>query len=319
MRWYSRFPLNLTLTGIFTFVSLVACSPPQDNADMKSPVQVEQPAVIVAPAPPSASELANMSYTGINENTVTLQDGRWEGKPFVEGGASRPVIGLVSDLQLTGDLDDDGVDEVVVFLRESSGGSGTFSHVAVAGKREGKSINLGTAPIGDRVQVRSGQIQDGVIKLDLVQQGAGDAACCPSQNTRRYWTLGTDGLHEGAAQITGTATFQDIMGKEWHLIRPDREEPGPDAPEVTLSFDGKRLTGNSGCNRYFAGVTEGGIPGDLTIGMIGGTRMACPGEVMELESRYLESLGNVIKYGFLNGQLALTWQQDGITKTLLFK
>jgi len=319
MRFNSRFPVGLILTGIPAFVSLVACSPPQENADMSSPVQAEQPAGAVASDQPSASELANMSYAGINRDTVTLEDGRWEGKPFVEGGASRPAVGLVSNFRLTGDLDGDGVDEVIVLLWESSGGSGTFSYVAAAGRRDGKPVNLGTALIGDRVQLRTGQIQDGMIKLDVVQQGPDDAACCPSQNTSRYWTLGTDGLHEGEAQVTGTATLQDIMGKEWLLIQLNRDEPAPEVPAVTLNFDGERLTGRSGCNRYFAGVTEGEIPGDLTIGMVGGTRMACPEEDMALETRYLESLGNVIKYGFLNGKLALMSQQDGVTRTLLFR
>jgi len=318
MRCNSRFPVSLILTGISAFVSLVACSPSQDNADVQSPVQAEQSAVASGP-PPSASELANMSYAGINGDTVTLEDGRWEGKPFVEGGASRPAIGLVSDFRLTGDLDGDGVDEVVVLLWKSSGGSGNFSFVAAAGRRDGKPVGLGSALIGDRVQLRSGQIQDGMIKLDVIQQGSDDAACCPSQNTSRYWTLETDGLHEGEAQVTGTATLQDIMDKEWILIQLNRDEPVPEVPVVTLNFDGERLTGKSGCNGYFAGVTEGEIPGDLTVGTIGGTRMACPEETMALESRYLESLGNVIKYGFLNGKLALMSQQDGVTKILLFK
>ena len=317
MQGNSRFPVSLILTGISVFVSLVACSPPEDNADMQSPVQTEQPAVVSGP--PSASELANMSYAGINKNAVTLEDERWEGEPFVEGGASRPVIGLVSDFRLTGDLDGDGVDEVVVLLWENSGGSGTFSYVAAAGRRDGKPVNLGTAFIGDRVQLRSGQIKDGMIRLDVVQQGPDDAGCCPSQNASRYWTLGSYGLYEGEAQITGTATLQDIMGKEWLLIQLNRDQPVPELLAVTLNFDGERLTGKSGCNGYFAGVTEGEIPEDLTVGTIGGTRMACPEETMALESRYLESLGNVIKYGFLNGKLALMSQQDGGTKILLFK
>ncbi len=286
---------------------------------MQPIVQVEQPAGTVATGPPSTAELANISYTGINENTVTLEDGRWEGKPFVEGGASRPVIGLVSDFRLTGDLDSDGVDEVVVLLWESTGGSGLFIYVAAAGRRDGKPVNLGTAFVGDRVQLRSGQIQDGMLKLDVVQQGPDDAGCCPSRNASRYWTLDAYGLHEGEAQITGTATLQNIMGKEWVLIQSNSDESVPEVPAVTLNFDGERLTGKSGCNGYSAAVTEGEVPGDLTIGMVGGTRMACAEVVMALETRYLEALGNVKKYGFLNGKLALLSQQDDVEKVLLFK
>ena len=319
MRCNCRYPISLILTGISALISLVACSPPQDNADMKHPVQLEQPAGAVASGPPSASELKNMSYAGINEDTVTLKDGRWEEKPFTEGSASRSVIGLVSDFRLTGDLDGDGVNEVIVLLWESSGGSGTFIYVAAAGKRDGKPVNLGTAFIGDRVELRSGQIQDKMLRLDVVQQGPGDAGCCPSQNASRHWSLDAYGLHEGEAQITGAATLQNIMGKEWVLIQLNSDEPAPEVPAVTLSFDGERLSGKSGCNGYFAAVTEGEIPGDLTIGMVGGTRMACAEEAMALETRYLEALGNVINYGFLNGKLALLSQHEEATKVLLFK
>ena len=47
----------------------------------------------------------NATYSGIYEHTITLRDGRWEGEPFIKGGASRPAVGLVEDFSLTGDLD----------------------------------------------------------------------------------------------------------------------------------------------------------------------------------------------------------------------
>ncbi|MGB5487522.1 MAG: hypothetical protein WBN06_09045, partial [Lysobacterales bacterium] len=34
--------------------------------------------------------LGNATYTGIEDQAVTLIDGRWEGHPYAEGGASRP-------------------------------------------------------------------------------------------------------------------------------------------------------------------------------------------------------------------------------------
>ena len=76
---------------------------------------------------PTAFELAHATYSGIMDEPVTLTGGRWEGEPFVEGGASRPTVGLVDHFILTGDLDGDGLDEAVTFLWESSGGSGNSS------------------------------------------------------------------------------------------------------------------------------------------------------------------------------------------------
>ena len=164
--------------------------------------------------PVTSDELANMAYSGIYDNAVTLKDGRWEGEPFVEGGASRPAVGMVDNFLLTGDLDNDGLDEAVVLLWESSGGSGVMSYVAVVGRRDGDTVNLGTALIGDRVQLRNGRIADGTIELDIIQQGPDDAACCPSQLASRFWTLGANGLNEGEAQITGTLSLDDIAGHQ---------------------------------------------------------------------------------------------------------
>jgi heat shock protein HslJ len=276
-------------------------------------------AAVPAGASPTPEQLANIAYTGIYEHAVTLKDGRWEGDPFVAGGASRPAVGLVDDFILTGDLNADGKDEAVVLLWESSGGSGTYDYIAVTGMRDDKPYNLGTALIGERVQVRSGRIAGNRIELDVVQPGPSDAACCPAQKATRYWTLDTSGLHVNASQITGTLSLSDLTGPEWVLSRLDADEPLPAQPEITLVFDGDRISGKSACNRYFAGVKAAGkMPGDLRVSEIGGTRMACPEEIMTLENRYLEALGSVTHYGFLAGKLALTWWKDGVTHTLLF-
>ena len=271
------------------------------------------------------TELANATYTGIDDRTITLSDGRWEGKPYVEGGASRPAAGLVEGFRLTGDLDGDGSDETVVLLWTSTGGSGVFSYVA-AMKQNGSQhangvVNLGTAALGDRVQVRGGRIVDRRIVLDVVQQAPGDAACCPSQLATRNWTL-EQGLQEQPAEITGTLSVDTIAGREgdqtWHLTQLAAGKALADGVTITLRLDGDKLVGGSGCNRYFAGVKDGEVPGDLNIGPIGGTRMACPGEAMTSEQRYLRALGASSRFNFLAGDLLLTGEHDGQLTTLRF-
>ena len=248
-----------------------------------------------------------------------MTNGRWVGDPFVAGGSTRPAVGLIDDFILTGDLDADGNDEAVVLLWENTGGSGTYSYIAVTGMRDDKPYTLDTALIGEHVQVRAGRIVGDRIELDVVQQGPGDAACCPSQKATRSWTLDASGLHVNASRITGTLSLADLAGTEWVLNRLDANEPPAAQPEITLVFDGDRISGKSACNRYFAGVKETGeLPGDLRISGIGGTRMACPEEIMALENRYLEALGNVTRYSFLAGKFALTWRKDDVTGTLLF-
>jgi heat shock protein HslJ len=272
-----------------------------------------------ASAAPSLEQLANMAYTGIFERAVTLKNGRWEGKPFVAGGSARPAVGLVEDFLLTGDLDNDGSDEAIVLLWERSGGSGSYEYVAVVGLRDGKPLNLGTALIGDRIQVRDGRIVGNRIELNVVEPGPNDASCCPSQKVLRTWTLNATGLHVNAPRITGTLSLADLAGTGWVLSRLRSDAPPMAQPEITLVFDGDRISGRSACNRYFARVTQGGKrPGDLRVSQIGTTRMACPEEIMARETRYLEALAAVTRFGFVAGKLALTWQADGATRTMLF-
>ena len=117
--------------------------------------------------------------------------------------------------------------------------------------------------------------------------------------------------------ITGTLSLADLEGPEWVLTHLDRNEKAPEEPEVTLVFEGQRITGTGGCNRYFSQVDER-APGEMSMGPIGSTRRACPDAVQGLESRYLKALGGAIKYSVLTGKLALTVRVDNIYKNLLF-
>ena len=290
--------IDFSLAGIFLALASQAC--------------------LAGEGAPTAVELANATYTGTGEGPVTLVNGRWEGEPFVEGGASRPSLGLVEDFYLFGDLDDDGQEEAVVTIWQSSGGSGTFNYVAVVGRKNGEITNLGTAALGDRVQVRSGRIDDGVIIFDVVQQGEGDAACCPTQLATRTWTLANDQLKEGDAMITGELSLASLAGTEWVLTHLNRNEPIQEGAEVTLVFAQDRVSGKSACNRYSAGVEQGEAPGDLKIGLAMGTRMACPGELMDLEHEYLDALSRVTGFSFLAGKLVLNWEKDGNWSTMMF-
>jgi heat shock protein HslJ len=272
-----------------------------------------------AGAAPTAEQLANMTYTGIFDQPVTLVNGRCEGEPFVAGGASRPSVGLVEDFILTGDVDGDGSDEAVVLLWETSGGSGTYDYLAVVGARDGAPWNLGAALIGERAQVRAGRIIGNRIELDVIEAGPDDAACCPSQKATRSWSIDASGLHVNATKITGRQSLVDLDGTAWILKRFTADPPLAAQPEITLAFDGERISGSSGCNRYFAGLKESGeLPGDLKVSRIGGTRMVCAKEIMALENRYLEALGHVTRYSFVAGKLALTWRKDDTLGTLLF-
>ena len=269
------------------------------------------------PAAPSLEELASATFSGVDDRTVTLAKGRWQGEPFVKGGASRPGAGLVDNFALIGDLDGDDREETTVLLWQSSGGSGSRLYLAVAGRRHRNIVNLGTVLVGDRVQVRSGRIADGRIELDVVQAGPEDAMCCPSQLATRRWILGEGGLVEGEATITGTLSLESLWGPEWILSELGRGEPVPDATEIMISFHDDKVTGRGGCNRYFAAVT-GDAPGELVFSGMGATRMACPESAMDLERRYLNILAGASSYRFLGGRLVVGCDTDNGPIALIF-
>jgi putative lipoprotein len=93
----------------------------------------------------------------------------------------------------------------------------------------------------------------------------------------------------GCAGQPPAAAGPTLIGSDWVLISLNGAEPLADS-EITLSFgtDG-RVTGSSGCNRYFGAYRLADESG-LEIGPLAGTRMFCQGALGKQETRYLEAL-----------------------------
>ncbi len=150
-----------------------------DNPDV---IEIDQKLWIPAQAPEPGGvtlmDLKNGVYEGIYAEPVQLADGKFEGEPFVEGGASRPTVTFVN--HAFGDLNGDGATDAAVALVENSGGSGVFWYLAAMINQDGKPVNVATHFLGDRWQVQSMVITDGEIVLDAVTHGPEDPMCCPS-------------------------------------------------------------------------------------------------------------------------------------------
>ena len=63
---------------------------------------------------------------------------------------------------------------------------------------------------------------------------------------------------------------------------------------VSASFDGTKISGNSGCNSYNASYEATGA--QISFGPIAGTKMACPEPEGNTEARYLQLLEGVASY-----------------------
>jgi heat shock protein HslJ len=270
---------------------------------------------------PTLDELKNATYSGISEirSAVKLQNGRWSGSPAKPGAASRPVVELAGDFRVVGDLDGDGIEESIVVLTYNAGGSGSTSYLAVMSRKNGSIRNVATAALGDRVQLRSVQIVNRKLLANGVRAGSNDAACCPGELAEWQWTLNAGKLTTPGARSTGRLSLAVLTKTEWVLRAWDITEPAVKEPAVTLAYDAGRFSGTSGCNRYTTGVTEGKGPGELTVGLFAGTRMACPGPQSEIESRYLEQLGGAKTFGFMLGRLTISYARpNGSRGTMLF-
>ena len=271
---------------------------------------------------PGMESIGEATFNGLIElPSITLDAGEWQGEPYQPDAATRPRVKLVRDFRATGDLTGDGQDEAIVFLTVSTGGSGEFLHMAVMAFTDGVPVNLATEYVGDRVQIIDAGIDHDQIRMILVQAGPEDPACCPGEIGQLAWQwLPGEGLTALSIESYSERLSPDALGETRWLLRDWGDgEPASAEPALTLQHSQGQFLGSSGCNRYFAAVEAGERPGEIHLGPIGATRMACTEDLMQIEQRFLSSLGAVERFGFLHTRLLLTYRTDAGTGTLLFE
>jgi heat shock protein HslJ/LysM repeat protein len=267
-----------------------------------------------APAPAAdgnltLAQLQNATYTGIYTYPVTLTDGKYEGEPFVEGGAARPTVILVDDLIAYGDLNGDSINDAAVLLAENSGGSGVFTYVGAQLNQNGQPVDAGTVWVGDRTQIKSMTVQNGQIGLEIVTQGPNDPMCCPTTKMRQTYALQKGQLAQVGSEDLGTVSLADLDGTGWSLKELDFDQPVAPDTTITADFTADAVAGSAGCNTYNAAISSDSGQ-NLTVGPAITTRMACPEPAMTQETQYLTALQKTVQWSYFIGQLALTYQKD---------
>lgn len=107
-----------------------------------------------------------------------------------------------------------------------------------------------------------------------------------------------------------------LEGPTWVLDqRASRLATSSSTVQVTAVFDGGRVSGSSGCNRYSAGYEVQGS--SLTFSPIAGTRMACEPPASTIEDEYLARLGRVRSYSIAGDRLTLA--PSGAGAALVFR
>ena len=300
--------LTLRLSASLFCILLLAggCASDEDSVEDSS---------VSNSAPVTAAELASASYTGLFAAPIRLSDGKFVGKTYAPGSTTRPVAELVTALQLHGDLNGDNLTEALVLLTTTSGG--TYTHLALMGRRDGQLENLDTVLLGDRVQVRNLKSDGAMVLVELVEPGPEEAVCCPQSVVQQQFQLIDDRLLFQRKVEIDRLSLDMLEGATWDLVRLSVHETDLSPGTVTLEVRDQRFAGSSGCNRYQTSVTETDA-GSLTLGPIAGTMMACGPPQDALETRYLAALQNVKQMGFVFGQLALTYDGENGTDQLIF-
>jgi putative lipoprotein len=103
-----------------------------------------------------------------------------------------------------------------------------------------------------------------------------------------------------------------LAGATWTLVSLGGQPLPQGTRSPTAVFDGVRLSGLGGCNRYTGQVQDRG-PGAITVGPMASTKMACPPPAMEVESRYFAILGQVTQYRVAGSRLVLSGPSGELT------
>jgi heat shock protein HslJ len=233
--------LGIVLATLLILVAVMACAAPSPTATPEptaTPVPTDTPVPLPTatptPVPPTSTStpvssltlemLQNATYPSEWEESgpITLTNGRYEGKPFVEGGASRLVVTLIEPVAF-GDLDGDGVEDAAVILAANAGGSGTFISLEAVRNEGGEPVHLASYPLGDRVRIESLAIEGGQILLEMITHGPDDPMCCPTQQVVQTYALREGELEQTSSQVIspGPAATPDIVGIVWEWQRFD--------------------------------------------------------------------------------------------------
>lgn len=263
-----------------------------------------------------AQALMNATYSGIYEEPVTLTDGLYEG-----GEAGDLTLRYRDNATLYGDLDADGVDDAVVFLRDSGGGSASFTYVAAQLNQNGQPVDAGAVMVEDRTQFRSATIRDGQIELEFTTRGPGDVDCCPSHMVRKTYALQNGQLAEiaGANLEPVRVSPADLDETSWRLVELSENEPVADDVEITIMFAGDQISGSGGCNNYTGSFAlSDDNPFLITFGPIASTRMLCPDPAGSQETAYFSALEAATIWGYDFGDLVISYGSGDERKLLRF-
>jgi heat shock protein HslJ len=106
-----------------------------------------------------------------------------------------------------------------------------------------------------------------------------------------------------------------ITGQEWRpAVIGASAVPADSGMVVIFQVDGS-INGNGGCNKFFGSLET--TKGELTVGELGSTRMACPGDIMDREAAFMNALQETRRFEIGEGSLQLVGADNQLLAELV--
>ncbi len=261
-----------------------------------------------------ASDPLNTTYT-IGNRPVSLVDGRSE-EPAAPNSSGK-IITQVQNTPLFADIDKDGIDDAVLILTQSTGGSGTFYYVAAAIATPTGYEGTAALLLGDRIKPQRIEVLGYKARIHFLtrssEQSFADDPTLP-QRVDVIYVAENQQLAEVAIDFEGEAdpSRMTLQMHPWTWIKTvfnnDTEKEPAQAGDFTLSFTKKgQVSGTTDCNNFHGTVTveKHRIHFGENMAM---TRKFCA-DSQEME--FIEMLQNASSFFFTSrGQLIIELKYD---------
>ena len=164
------------------------------------------------------SDAKNSTYI-IEGKSVTLEDGYLE-QEIAPGSASKTVTQFFGQTPV-GDLDGNGLDDMVVMLTQSSGGSGTFYYVAAALDTGNGYSGTNAVFVGDRISPQTVGFNNGEIMVNYADRFPwASYATPPSVGKTKYLTYQNGQLIEKPTEQLSQDTATTLVTENWGSCTP---------------------------------------------------------------------------------------------------
>jgi len=124
-------------------------------------------------------------HSGILGKEIVIEAGEFS-EPAAPGSASKEMVKIVEMISAGSN---DGLDTRILVLISATGGSGSYTEIAlVAHLEEGWKIT-DSLLLGDRVRVEGVTVEDREVVVNVLAHGRHDPLCCPSEKSTRKFTI----------------------------------------------------------------------------------------------------------------------------------